>query len=204
VKTFIATLVGTTRYSQSKYVTSPQSAGESDDDYDLRTVKEHLHTDDDGNVLITPSTIKNCIDEAAKFLSIKMPGGGGKATFTKHFEAGVAIFEPMSLGIHKDDVPYEVLFLNPQGRRGGGTRVPRRYPYIAAGWKIDATIVVLDETVLHSYPDNPNETVFEHVLKAAGTYIGIGRWRPRNRGYYGRFKVENLVEVKDELLMAAE
>jgi hypothetical protein len=41
---------------------------------------------------------------------------------------------------------------------------------------------VLDETV--------TEEVFRNVLEQAGAFIGIGRFRPRNNGFYGRFKVE--------------
>jgi hypothetical protein len=34
--------------------------------------------------------------------------------------------------------------------------------------------------------------VFLRTLEAAGRFIGIGRFRPRNNGRYGRFAVENL------------
>ena len=31
-----------------------------------------------------------------------------------------------------------------------------------------------------------------HILREAGKFIGIGRFRPRNNGYYGRFDVESV------------
>ena len=37
-----------------------------------------------------------------------------------------------------------------------------------------------------------NEEVFLKVLQAAGQFIGIGRFRPQNKGYYGRFEVKSL------------
>jgi hypothetical protein len=37
--------------------------------------------------------------------------------------------------------------------------------------------------------------VFEHHLHEAGKFIGIGRFRPRNNGFYGRFDVLGVREV---------
>lgn len=47
------------------------------------------------------------------------------------------------------------------------------------------TIHVLDDTI--------TEDVLEDHLKQAGQFIGIGRFRPRNNGYYGRFKVKSIM-----------
>ena len=47
------------------------------------------------------------------------------------------------------------------------------------------TFYILDETV--------TEDVFKNILEQAGAFIGIGRFRPRNNGFYGRFKVEKVV-----------
>ena len=44
--------------------------------------------DTNGVVFIPPNSLKNCLSEAAKFLSISVPGKG-KATYTKNFEAGI-------------------------------------------------------------------------------------------------------------------
>jgi hypothetical protein len=43
-------------------------------------------------------------------------------------------------------------------------------------------------------PDDKNGlTVLEHFLRVAGALIGIGRFRPENGGFYGRFTVESFV-----------
>ena len=34
--------------------------------------------------------------------------------------------------------------------------------------------------------------VFKYHLQQAGSFIGIGRFRPRNNGFYGRFKVTDI------------
>jgi hypothetical protein len=52
-------------------------------------------------------------------------------------------------------------------------------------WSGDVEFMVLDEII-------DNET-FETHLKDAGQFIGVGRFRPRNNGYYGRFSVEKVV-----------
>lgn len=36
------------------------------------------------------------------------------------------------------------------------------------------------------------QQIFEQHLRDAGNFIGVGRFRPRNNGYYGRFKVVGL------------
>jgi hypothetical protein len=43
----------------------------------------------------------------------------------------------------------------------------------------------LDETI--------TEEVFKLHLEESGKFIGIGRFRPQNNGFYGRFKVNEIV-----------
>ena len=122
MKTAIATLKSVATYSQSKFHDTPKLDKESANDYETRTWRERQHYDDKGMVYIPPMAFKNCISEAAKFLSIKI-AGKGKATYTKHFEAGVLVMDPVPLGLHKDEVPGEWFFVPSDGRRGGGSRV---------------------------------------------------------------------------------
>jgi hypothetical protein len=133
-------------------------------------------------VYIPPMAFKNCIAEAAKYLSIQIPGKG-KSTYTKHFEAGVLVMDPVYLGIKADEVKGELLFLNADGKRGGSKRVDKMYPYIPE-WQQDVTFYILDETI--------TKDVFIEHLDQAGKFIGIGRFRPRNNGFYGRFEVLNV------------
>jgi hypothetical protein len=44
----------------------------------------------------------------------------------------------------------------------------------------------------HILDDVISPDVFEQHLKDAGNFIGIGRFRPRNNGYYGRFSVKSI------------
>lgn len=182
MKTAIATIKGVSPYSQSKHYSTEKLPKELAKDYETRTWRDRLHATDDGTVFIPPMSFKNCLSEAAKFLSLQIPGKG-KATYTKHFEAGVLVTDALHLDIKKDDVPGEWMFVPADGIRGSGKRVEKCFPVIHQ-WSGDVTFHILDETITRD--------VFEHVLTQAGAFIGIGRFRPRNNGFYGRFKLESL------------
>jgi hypothetical protein len=141
-----------------------------------------MHYDENGDVFIPPLAFKNCIAEAAKYLSIQIPGKG-KSTYTKFFEAGVTVIDPVPLGVNKDDVKGEALFVPSDGKRGSGKRVTKIFPFINK-WKADVSFYVLDETI--------TDDVFRHHLEEAGKFIGVGSFRPRNNGVCGRFVVEDM------------
>jgi hypothetical protein len=123
---------------------------------------------------------KNALSEVARFLGEKIPGKRN-ATYTKHFEAGVLVLDGPKIQTKLDDVQCETLFVPADGVRGSGKRVWKRFPLIRE-WKADVTFHVLDETI--------TEQAFEYHLRQAGSFIGIGRFRPRNNGFYGRFEVK--------------
>lgn len=180
MKTATVTIRGVSPYSQSKHYTTEKLAKENAKDYEARTWRDRLHVTDDGSVFIPPMSFKNCLSEAAKFLGIQIPGKG-KSTYTKHFEAGVLVTDAMILPIKKEEVKGEWLFVPSDGVRGSGKRVDKCFPVIHE-WGGEVIFYVLDETV--------TEEVFRNVLEQAGAFIGIGRFRPRNNGFYGRFKVD--------------
>ena len=155
---------------------------ESAAEYERRTWREKCHYDADGNCFIPPMAFKNCLAEIAKYLSVQIPGKG-KSTYTKHFEAGVMVLEGLPLGVKKDEVQGEWLFVPASGKRGDGKRVSKCFP-VFQSWKGQVSFIILDDVIT---PD-----VFEQHLRDAGNFIGIGRFRPRNNGYYGRFKVNKV------------
>jgi hypothetical protein len=121
---------------------------------------------------------KNSIAEAAKYKSIQIPGKG-KATYTKHFEAGILCKEPLELPIKAADMLSENVFAG----MGPGKRVWKTFPLIPE-WSGDVEFLILDEVI--------TKEIFEQHLIDAGSFIGIGRWRPRNNGQYGRFRVKSI------------
>lgn len=172
-------------YSQSKYYKVEKLAKELPAAYEERTWRERCHVSPDGKLFIPPMAFTNSLKEAAKYLSEPIPGKG-KATYTKHFEAGVLVSEPLALPIAKDDVESEWLFVPSDGRRGGGSRVEKCFPLIRE-WEGKVTFFILDDIL--------TKDIFAKVLDTSGSLIGIGRFRPRNLGYYGRFKVLEIVWV---------
>jgi len=181
------TLVGIAPLSQSAPIQSRKNTGEGHDAFEERTWRERLHVNTDGNVFIPPSALKNCLSEVAKYLSESVPGKG-KATYTKHVEAGVMCTDAMVLlcqdgkPLRASTVVGERLFVPADGKRGSGKRVWKTFPLIPQ-WSAAATVYLLDP-VLRDKP----EKVLEYA-EHAGKFIGLGRFRPRNNGFYGRFNV---------------
>lgn len=62
------------------------------------------------------------------------------------------------------------------------------FPVIPS-WAGEITIYILDDTI--TLP------VLEHHLREAGKFIGVGRWRARNNGLYGRFDVLSIKELSN-------
>lgn len=182
MKTVKAHLESVSPYSQSRYYTVPKLERELAADYEERTWRERMHVTKDGQVFIPPMAFKNGLAEAAKYMGEQIPGKG-KSTYTKHFEAGVLVVDRLDLPIKREDVQGERLFVPASGKRGDGKRVVKVFPLIQE-WSGVVTFYVLDEII--------TKDVFQRTLTAAGSFIGIGRFRPRNNGYYGRFRVADI------------
>ncbi len=196
-------IIGVTPFSFGAPIQSKKETGENHDSFEERTWRERMHVNANGECYIVPGALKNCLAEVAKYLSETVPGKG-KATFTKHFEAGIICSEPMLLcnasdvkgetvtcpiGIKSDKVAGERVFVPSDGRRGGTTRVWKTFPVIPT-WKTKAEFIVVDPMLI----DKPEK--IQEYLEHAGKFIGMGRFRPRNNGYYGRFNIENFKAVK--------
>lgn len=184
----IAHLESISPYSPSRMHDTPKMEKERPDDYEKRTWREKCHHIADGTVFLPPMGFKMCIAECAKFLGEQIPGKG-KSTFTKHFEAGVLCMEPVLLPYKKDELQGEWFNMNSDGKRGSGSRVRRCFPVIPE-WKAAVNFYVIDPTI--------TEKVFVHHISEAGKFIGIGRFRPRNGGFYGRFKLVGFEWVNAE------
>jgi hypothetical protein len=186
MKEVVAHLKSVSPYSQSSIYTAeqvPKLPKEGPDAYEKRTWRNRMHTTDEGFVFIPPMAFKNCLYEAAQFLSERIPSKG-QSTYTKHFLSGVVVTEGMSLPFKASDVAGEWLFMSAQGKRGsGGKRVWRCYPMIPE-WHGRVWFYIGDDTI--------TKEIFARYLAEAGRFVGIGRWRPAVGGLYGRFTVEKL------------
>jgi hypothetical protein len=197
LKIAIAHLVGESPYSQCKNVDKlevPMKAKELHDDYETRTWRHRMHVTKSGHVEIPGTCFAVAIKTAAKRLGIPVPGKRGQM-FGKFFEAGVMVTDGITLPIKASEVPGERLFVPSDGKPGGGKRVYKTFPRIDA-WEGQVKFYVFDDII--------TADVFKQVLVGAGMLVGIGRFRPENRGFYGRFSVKSIRWLDGEEAIAAE
>lgn len=178
------TLIGISGYSGSRETEGfPRGDKESHEAYDKRIWRERIWHDAAGNCYIHPSALKFALVSTCQFLSFQIPGKG-KATFTKHFNAGVLVMDPIMLGITQDKLRSELVYCHVTGKRGEGKRVWRTYPMVDQ-WETEAKLYITDDVL--------TEKVVERVLEQAGQFNGLGRFRPQNGGFLGRFKIGKIV-----------
>lgn len=178
MKVCIANLEATTAYSQSRMHDTEKLEKERMDEYELRTWRNKAHVDG-SEIYIPPMAFKQALDTAAKRLGVQIPGKG-KSTYTKHFLSGVLVMDKLMTGHSIDECSGEWINANSDGVRGSGKRVKRCFPTITS-WSGKIPFYILDEVI--------DTKIFERVLTEAGSFIGIGRFRPENGGFYGRFSV---------------
>jgi hypothetical protein len=188
MRTIAAKIKSTSPVSFSRYYAQdvPKEPRENDQDYEERTWRNRVHSRADGTVYIPAFAFKNCLDNAAKYLGKQIPGKG-KSTYTKHFNSGVLVRKPVVLKVKKDQVQGEWRHVPADGQPGGAKRVLKCFPVIPE-WGGEVVFTVLDDII--------TVDVLKEHLDVAGQFIGIGSFRPQNRGIYGRFVVEQISEVK--------
>src|SRR5262245_10234253 len=169
------------------YIDPPKGKKESPADYDERTWRERLHYDAEENVFLNNMAFKWCISDSARLLGMKIPGKG-VATYSKYFDSGILVLQGMMLGLKKNDVTPEKLFVPADGKHGSGKRVWRTFPLIPA-WSGTVQFIILNRII--------TPEVFQEHLEEAGRFIGLGRFRPQRGGYYGRFSVKNIEFTED-------
>ena len=125
---------------------------------------------------------KQSLDRAASMLGRQIPGKG-KSTYTKFFLSGVLCINPLILPDLEENVRGERIHANSDGVRGSGKRVWRIFPVID-DWEGYVPFTILADEI--------TKDVFEDHLRQAGAFVGIGRFRPQNGGFFGRFTVESI------------
>lgn len=176
----IVKLESVTPYSPSRNYQAevPKLKDESADSYDERTWRHHAHLDAQKNVIIPGECFAWAIKAMAKRRSDRIPGKGQK-TYTAAFDP-IEVMGQINTGVKFDKARMEAFMANSDGKRGGGSRVLRRFPLVE-GWKGELTFVLWDVRI--------PETVFRETIEDAGLLIGVGRRRPEKLGFFGRFSV---------------
>jgi hypothetical protein len=110
-----------------------------------------------------------------------------QATYTKHFVSGVLVMDPLVLPLKKGEVEGEWRHVPADGMPGwveAGDEVLPSHSQVGR----ECEIQVLDDTVTLQ--------VLEEHLVQARQFVGVGSFRPQNRGIYGRFNLVSLKEKK--------
>lgn len=166
-----------------KPVATKKVNSQTHEQYDADTWREKVHLTEEKHVCWPPFALKNALESAGKFLSMRIPGEG-KKTFTDRFRKGVLIIDQMPLCGHDgkilglDDVDPVSLFVPSDGKKGSSKRVWRTFPTIYK-WKAVATIYVADDKI-------DDDVLLEH-LTTAGQFIGFGSMRVEHGGTAGMF-----------------
>jgi hypothetical protein len=180
MKVCTVTFAGAAPYSASRAHCAEKLPKETADAYEERTWREKAHIEN-GQVVIPPMAFKIGLDRAAKMLGKQIPGKG-KSTYTKFFESGVIVTDPVPIA-PESDIQKERIHANADGVRGSGKRVWRNFPRVDS-WKGKVTFHIIADEIT---PD-----VFEETVKYAGLAVGVGRFRPERGGYFGRFTIEKV------------
>jgi len=155
--------------------------------YERRLWRDRIHVNEAGQVVIPSMAFKRSIENAAKFLRMRIPGKG-QSEYGKHFEAGVLVVDALPLvkadgtPLKREEVEGEELYLSSRGKRGQ-MDVLKIEPVIRE-WTGTVSYYIVDDTI--------GCEVFAQHLREAGNFIGIGRFRPVNGGYYGRYEVKGI------------
>ena len=96
MKVYTVKLQGTTPMLFGRQYVVPKLNKESHAEYEERTWRERTHRNEQGHAVLSPLSLKNCLRDAAKYLSESIPGKG-KSTFTKHFKSGIMVFDQILL-----------------------------------------------------------------------------------------------------------
>lgn len=163
---------------QQKAITAKKAKKTDADNLELARLEWFggLYLSEAGNICIPSDNIERCIQQ-----------GGQKQRIGKDVQAGVFVSEA-EVEIKHPDISgkkIEKLYGDPRftirkGVKIQTSRIIRIRPMIPTGWTLTFTLEY-DETLI-------NSRNLEQAILDAGTYVGLGDWRPK----FGRFTHEIL------------
>jgi len=173
-----------------KHITKVLQQNSDDEEAYMTEAKIALYRTEDETVYIPATQLKGSLLEAGKEIRIE---GKGKSTYKKIVGAFMFI-EPEKIPVTRNGVPIKAEFddVNLTIRRDWvviqRSRILRTRPVIKEGWEAEFTLVVLDDTI----PIN----VIKDLLKTAGSFKGIGDWRPQKGGPYGTYEIISFEQIQ--------
>ena len=190
---------GISPLSHSQYI-EPKPSGTDGNEYERSMVQKKAHADSKGNIVIPAMAWKWCIMAGAQYANMSVPGAG-KTKFGGIFGSAVSVVKDSLIGQKLADVQPDNPktgaaqknvwsgLMNSDGKRGGGSRVWRCFPQWDK-WEGEVEFQVEDDRIT---PD-----IFEDVIKQAGAFCGLGRFRPQKPicGTNGKFRVKKITWSK--------
>jgi hypothetical protein len=137
-----------------------------------KNVADKLYKTEDGQIYTPATHLIGCIGNAAK--EFKIPGKR-TATYSKLVASSISV-EPFAI-VHKKqkwDV-FSISAVIPATRGRAMVHRPRLNE-----WNLSFSV---------SVDDGVSEETLKNILDYAGTYVGIGDWRPQKKGQFGKFIV---------------
>jgi hypothetical protein len=162
-----------------------------------------LYRNDLGEVVVPTENIMRCLMEGATMVFV--PGGRGGKTFKAQSQSGIiprslgwpilvngtpilqnplhALLDERDFAVHKTTVEKLGFSLFVKRARIGASKHVRVRPRFD-GWSVQGDLSVSDEQI--------TESALNDILEMAGTYKGLGDWRPSSKtpGTFGMFKAQ--------------
>jgi len=132
----------------------------------------------DGKPQIPGIYFRNSIVEAAKQFKIT---GKGKSTYSKLAGSTIQVKEEYIPIIPGDYEAYRIAAVNPMTRGRMMVTRPRFNK-----WKCKFHVQLLDDALPPS--------ILNDLINQAGSYVGVGDWRPDKKGMFGKFMLTSFQE----------
>ena len=168
MKDVIVTIKGITPYSASRNSGIEKPKDVSHEDHDKAHWREKAHYDKDGFVIIPGVGFKLALDAAVARLNEKIKGKGSQ-TYTGLFKSGVTAMSDLRLDLKKEDLKSITIYANLDGKRGGGKRGNRVFPFVPT-WGGTVEFRIFNAAI--------SKDDFERFFTEAGLIAGVGRGRP--------------------------
>jgi hypothetical protein len=154
---------------------------ESDVDYDTAVMRDRAHYTAEGFATIPQRHFKKALELSPSYLNEKLKGG---RTLTKYFKSALACTQGIVLPYTRTDIPLlSVTVITKEGYM-----VTSTHPTIEK-WEGSTEWLIYDDLLTQ-------DLLLRH-FRAAGIYVGVGKWRVGNGGEYGRF---GIVDIQGEQL----
>jgi len=175
------TIKGISPYSQSRKHDAEKLKDEGYDAYDIRTWKEHCHTNGDGESIVIPGhAIHQMLVVGARKGRLKpKAAASAREGLAGRLETGIALLDDAKTDMKLSEAVLVPINAHSNGDRKDRQRVTRRYPVWSPGWTATFTTLLLDESL--------RKEDLEDALKWGGLVCGLGRFRPECLGTNGRF-----------------